>query len=674
MSDFVLQSWTVGGTHLSIAAAAVFSERCGNYAAVVTESSVGRQRALFWSHDFSGTLLNAPSSVSLQLGSSHQVVWSLFPHPGTGSKHDFIAVLGDCTVILLDSSAGSMSRLFGQAGLTTLHACMDSKTLYVMARCTHAAGNGKSASSEKTAFTLVGLPFGSSSSEDIWSTAVKPPRISAALQSFIVCGVTLTCVWSNGSVTVSSVNPSRGVRSQHTLDISAADVSLRSSQAMNKKRRNQDAPNDCHAIDTCQSKCSIVALHEHAVVVIAPGKDAQGVQFVVLNTLFGAPVRTGHVGQGMSQSLGSFSLLAAQPSMVDHRCHESVVLARGGSVVRAMIPVPQPSLASAVGCLAPARHDAQAALLSADYLLRQQTASCPQSLKQANRCVGSDSNELGKDAGSSRHTSFLVRAQSSWQLGGSDDDKDLVNMLQSIALAAGPVEDADKAKELLSVLSTSSILLTGDLVEKLARRLQASKQWVLLEHLIRHRPLRALPLCPHILATLAQAGQYRMLKCLMREARDVAHHDFVDMVRELTAGGGSGTVSRHSEQWAPDMMQSYAYGVASKLCCHAEAKKRSLQSCQAAAAAVAAVEGFSGAQIAMHAALACRLDLHDILNACRALDGVRAENLLGYLQQWLERMLGDSSGAWFHEVLWCVHLHLHVNGVLSTYAACWRRI
>ena len=223
-----------------------------------------------------------------------------------------------------------------------------------------------------------------------------------------------------------------------------------------------------------------------------------------------------------------------------------------------------------------------------------------------------------------------------------------------LALATGPVEHDDKLRQLLYSLGRSNMAVTGGLLEKLADRLLKCKQWTVLEQLIRLRLPLALPLCHELLATCARAGQYRMLACLMREANDVPLPDFVDMLRELTGQSGGLSSDAPLHRQAATAMKSYAHAVACKLCVIAEKKKCNIQSCQTAAAVVAAVEGFSGVQITLHAAVACRLDMVEIRDACRSLDSARAEHLFAYLQLWLEHMLGDGIGAWFDEVIWCV--------------------
>eukprot|EP00892_Ulva_mutabilis_P007137 jgi/Ulvmu1/4796/UM020_0081.1 len=617
---------------------------------MVTDSTTGRHKALFWSDDFSGSLLNVTSSVPLKLRSD-QVVSGLFPHPSSSSKHDFIAVLADCTVMVLDSSAGSMSKLFGHVGSTTLHACVDGKTLYVMAKTMPAAGNGKAAKQQKS-FVLIGLPFDSSSSEDVWTAHVKPPQNATELQSFVVSGITLTCVWVDGSITILSVSPARGVRQQHTLDIPAARTTPADMASSSKKRRTHNAPNGVSP-SISSGRCHVTALHEHSVILFASSGDARETRFVVINTLFGAPVSTGLVDANVvRKSQHSRLVAAARPPNASQDSGNSVFLAFDGRVVRTSIPAPEAALAGAVGCLAPARGDAQSAVLSAECIIHQQTAGAPQALRRVGTDACSAARSRGEQSRPPSQTNFLVKAQSTWERNTSVEHPDLIGTLQKVALATGPVDNESEVQELINALGPSRMVLTGDLLEKLAGRLQESKQWTLLEQLVRRRPLRSLPLCPCILSTCAEEGQLRILSCLLREASDVALPDFIAMLRELTTEVATGQVDRQALQQASAAMQTYAYGVARRLCIHAEDKKRSLQGSQAAAAAVAAVDGFSGMQIVMHAAIACRLDVHEILDACRSLDSIGTEHLLAYLQIWLERMLGDGSRAWFNEVLW----------------------
>lgn len=621
----------------------------------MTDGNVRRQRALFWPSSFTGTLLNAPSSVTLQLPSDI-VVSALFPHPGSSCKHDFIAVLEDCTVLLLDSSAGSISKLHRHVGMISLQSTIDDDTLYIMAKTTNGLLNGKSQPNNDQSLTLLSFPFSSSSREEMWSAPVKPPHKATAMQSFAICGPTLTCVWSDGSVTVSSTSPVQGVRTQHVLEIPIAKLQSHDQLPLSsKKRRSHDARNGSHASKARPATCQVVAPHKTSAIIFAAVNAVEGIRFVLISTLFGAPVSTGHVEAGATPASSKGSLLAAIPPFATGDADGGVVLALGGRLMRAAINVPPPSLAGAVGTLAPIREGQEPAVLSAAYCRQQQHVSHrmqPHSASQVS--PGINATNSGPVSGPSTDGKFLMRSPSPWEPTKCFSDQNLMESLRMLALATGPVERDEDLRQLLYSLSRSNMAVTGGLLEKLANRLLKCKQWTLLEQLIRLRLPLALPLCHELLVTCAHAGQYRLLACLMREASDVALRDFVAMLRELTGQAGSLSVDAPLHQQAATAMKSYAHTVASKLCVNAEKKKSNVQRCQTAAAVVAAVEGFSGVQIALHAAVACRLDMVEIRDACRSLDSARAEHLFAYLQRWLEQMLGDGTGAWFHEVMWCV--------------------
>lgn len=598
-----------------------------------------------------------PSSVTLQLPGDI-VVSALFPHPGSSCKHDFIAVLEDCTVLLLDSSVGSMSKLYGHAGITSLQVNIDDDTLYIMAKSTHGLLNGKSQSNHAKPLMLLSFPFSSSSSEEMWSAPIKPPQKAAAMQSFAIHGDTLTCVWSDGSVTVSSASPVQGVRTQHVLEIPMARVKFIDQQPLaSKKRNNHDARNGSHASHTRPATCQVVAPHKAWAIIFSPADAVEGLRFVLISTLFGAPVSTGHVEAGAIPNSSEGSLIAAIPPFSTGYADGGVVLALGGRLIRATITVPKANLATAVGTLAPIRVGKEPAVLSGvlstEYRQQQQVSHCMQPLS-SQVPPGVIATNSGAVLGPRTNGKFIMRSPSPWEPTKSFCDQNLMESLCMLALATGPVEHDDKLRQLLYSLGRSNMAVTGGLLEKLADRLLKCKQWTVLEQLIRLRLPLALPLCHELLATCARAGQYRMLACLMREANDVPLPDFVDMLRELTGQSGGLSSDAPLHRQAATAMKSYAHAVACKLCVIAEKKKCNIQSCQTAAAVVAAVEGFSGVQITLHAAVACRLDMVEIRDACRSLDSARAEHLFVYLQLWLEHMLGDGIGAWFDEVIWCV--------------------
>lgn len=667
------QSWTVGGPHLSVASNAVFSHRSGNYAAIVSDANIGRQKALFWSDSFTGTLLSVPTAVTLQLRCD-TAVSALFPHPGSSCKYDFIAVLEDCTILLLDSAAGSFSKLYGHSGMTTMSTSMDDTSLYVMARTAHREFNGNSDQSHIQPLMLLSFPFDSSSSEEMWSAPIKPQQKASTLQSFAIHGATLTCVWSDGSVTISSLSPVRGVRTQHFLEIPAASIGQHSPQTLtSKKRRNHETRNGSHAIQGAFAKTQVVAPHENCAIIFSPEVASQGVRYVVISTLFGAPISDGHIqAEAPLLSRGASLLAAAAPPAAGHQSSNDVLLGLGGRLVRAVISVPPPSLAGAVGTLVPVRERKEAAVLSADCLQRQQNSCCIRPLSHTDVHTGTPARKNGAESGSGSSGNFIRRVPSPWALSQNFSDEELNQTLRAVALSTGPIEREDKLKKLLCGLGSSSMVVTGGMLEKLADRLLEGELWPLLEQLIRLRPPLSLPRCHAMLATCANAGQYHLLACLMREASDVDLVDFSNMLRELTAQAGGLSADAHLQRQGATAIKGYAHGTAVKLCAQAEAKKLNLQSCQAAAAAVSATEGFSGVQITLHAVVACRLDEVEVRDACRALDSTRAEHLFVYLQRWLEEMLGQRSGAWFDEAVWCVSLShsVQMQQWPETWSAC----
>lgn len=644
-SYICLQSWHVDKSNVSITSTAVFSVRSSHYAVVVIENITQQTKVLCWPNTFSGSLIDSPVCVVLELSSS-QAVHAVFPHPGSTGSEDFIILLDDCTVICLNSAKGSVSTSYRRKRASVIvQAAVDDSALYIMAKTTPRPADKGSGGDKIDSVDLLAIPFGTRSSDEMWSETVKPVTCSSLL-CFAIREATLTCVWSDGSVTVSTVRSQEKAEADFVLKLPVASMQPDELPIIDGMP-NSGVQNRVHTGCSRRKTVQAVAPHKHSAIIFCASPAAEGVEYFVISTLFGAPVSKGCVTANVPLLRSELSLHVAAPTFSAGDTRSSnVVLAVGGRIFQPVVELPSSNLAGVIGALAPVREGHPVSTACVEYFQQSLKPSCLHSFRPVHVSTRPRSGNNLSEAVHSSDGTFIQKQRTPWQPLRSEDDHQRCEAMWKAGLATGPIND-DELQVLLQWLSESGEVITGGVLEKLANRFLGLRNWELLDQLVNLKTPLSLSLCHAALGICACNGKYRTLVCFLRRSEDIALPDFIEMLRALTS---SDTQAHREEATA---LKSHAYKEAIRYCENAESKSRNMRCCHTAAAAVAGVEGFSGAQIALHAAISCRLDASDVKDACRALDDRMAENLFTYLMLWLERMLGQGAIGLFDDPFWC---------------------
>lgn len=626
------------------------SHHTERWCVLATDTFTQRKKAIFWSQDFTGTLLNAPVTCSLAI---HQEsgVSALFANPAKEGTHDFVAVLDDGTVLLLESAMGTMMKLFSPGTCSTARAKMDHQVLCVCASPPSKAVNGATSKLQQRRQLFI-IPFNSASNAEMRTLDV--PQIAACdqLQDFVVAGKLLTCLWSTGAVSVHDV-PSMGKSCtvRHVLQL--PQFSLPTSSNKGVKRRNGKAP----PTEAIVALCHVIALREHVVAILSPRnvqKDS-GVPYAVLNTLFGTLSGLGDVpvaSPGSSTEQGILVEAAHTPGdMSSARCsHQEVVVAAGGRVVKWGVTTTGATLVNAIGSLAAGSQPNVTSFIS--------PCAAASVLELEDMEPASDQQHADVQGG------FIERCDR--KLASSSQERTgLFSAVQKIIALCEVDSNSAALDSVLSQCCDKTVLLTGGMLEKFAGWLSAHQQWAALHKLVVARRLLSLGQCPCILRACAAAEQYSTLLHLLRHAQHVDADDMGGLLESLLLRVLAGSDCASA-------LRKRARAAAEQSCVTAEQNTTSGK-VAAAACACAAVDGFTGVHLLLHAVVACKLDSRVVGQACEHLGTVSMACMLAYLRQWVDRMLSSRARSWFSTVKWCAYchsstgFHCHLHACTVTY-------
>ena len=606
------------------------SHHTERWCVLVTDNFTQRKKAIFWSQEFTGTLLNAPVTCSLAV---HQDagVSALFANPAKGGTHDFVAVLDDGTVLLLESTTGTMMKLFSPGACSAARAKMDQQALCVCATLPRAAVKGAASKLQKRRQLFV-IPFNSPSNADMRTLDV--PQIAATddLQDFVIAGKLLTCLWSTGAVSVLDV-PSMGKSCtvRHVLQLPQFSLPTGSNKGV--KRRNGKSP----PTEVAVSQCRLIALRDHAVAILSPRSAAKdtGVPFAILNTLFGTLSEVGAMPVTLPSSSAEQGILveaAHMPSdlLSAQGSHQEVVVAAGGRVVKWGVTTKEATLASVIGSLA--------ASSQADVANSFVPCAAASVLELED---GDPARDQQDEAGK---VGFIQRCDKKL-VSSSQERTELHSAVQKTLELRDVGSNSAALDSVLSQCCDKTALLTGGMLEKFAGWLADQKQWVALQKLAAARKLLSLGQAPCILRACAEAEQYVTLLHLLRHAQHVDADDLGGLLDTLLRGilAGSDRASA---------LRKRARAAAEQSCITAEQNTTSGK-IAAAACACAAVDGFTGVHLLLHAVVACMLDDRVVGKACEHLGTASMACMLAYLRQWVDRMLSSRARSWFTTVKWC---------------------
>lgn len=647
LSQFLfLQSWPWGAPHLVPASRAVHSQHSERCAVLVSDTFTQRKKALFWPLDFTGTLLNAPVTCSLALRQDAGVS-ALFANPAKGGTHDFVTVLDDGTVLLLESAMGTMVKLFSPGMCSAARAKMDQQVLCVCATTPSTAVNGATSKLRKRHRLFV-IPFNSPNNSETRTLDVPQIAVNDELQDFAVSCKLLTCLWSTGSVSVLDIPAmSHTCIVRHTLQLPQFSLPTAGNNK-GVKRRNGKSP---AAEQTGVSLCRVVALRDHAIAILSPRKEQKGnaVPYVVLNTLFGTVSESASFPAtlpSLSPEQGIIVETVQKPSDVasaEWGSHQEVVVAAGGHVVKWGVTVKDATLANAIGSLA-ASSQPSCAQPNTSHALTPSAVATVLELEDV---------EPTQDGQQEDSKGAFVQRCDRQLVSSSVECTELYSAVQQTLALREVGSNSATVDSILTQCCDKKVLLTGGMLEKFASWLAEHKQWPALQKLVIARRLLSLGQCPCILRACAEAEQYATLIHLLRHSQDVVADDLGALLEALLCRilAGSDRASA---------LRKRARAAAEQCCVAAEQHTTSVK-VASASCACAAVDGFTGVHFVLHAVVACKLDARVIGKACEHLGTATMACMLAYLRQWVDRMLSSRAASWFSATKWCaVHSCIRV--------------
>jgi len=212
--------------------------------------------------------------------------------------------------------------------------------------------------------------------------------------------------------------------------------------------------------------------------------------------------------------------------------------------------------------------------------------------------------------------------------------------------AAAPAMSASVALTVLAPLAVGCLATAGE--------------WQQLGRVLGVLPPRALSGCPVLLPALSQAQQYDLLPQACNRLDEVAPEDLVTALQALLAPTTDS--NRQARRHNRAHLRTVAEGVIgeaqqqlTQLCpppasgLHASAldgdevvERRRAQLARAACAA-ATVDGFTSAQVLLHAPLAMQMDPAGLAGALRQLNNAQVDRLLSYLAKWVAKYVDSLS-------------------------------